>query len=340
MRASNDEWIDAWLTFKAHNEGRSVATVEKYRGYLSRCGRFLLEQRGTTLAEASAADLEAFTGLFAHQAGLAPKSRRAIVASIRGFYAWLRRRGLRADNPAQALPYPVSGNKLPTPLETRHARALLTQPDLATFEGVRDLAVLMTLIGCGLRISGLVNLNESSLRSVEVDGREWLILKVLEKGKKERLVPAPHDVKYILHAYLGHDELAGIDRTLPDGDRVLFVSTMNRRVPPHEYRGEHRRLSPRSVDDMIKKHGRRAGIPEDQLHAHAMRHLFGVQLAEAETDSLHIKALMGHERVDTTEIYTHLATRHLTRVIDRASPFRDIDTPITALVRELERRRR
>ena len=336
---TNAELIDAWLTYKLHNEGRSETTVDKYRGYLTRLALFLEDEKGTSLLEASTDDIEAFAGLHAHKAGLSPKSRRAIVAAIKGFYAWLQKKALRIDNPAEAIPYPSAGNKLPTPLETRNARLLLQQPDLDTFEGVRDCAMLMVLIGCGLRSSGLVKLNQSSLQFVDVDGKEWLIIKVVEKGKKERLIPAPHDVKYILHAYLGHAELASIDRLLPDGDQVLFVSTMDRKTPPHEYRGEARRISQRSVHDIIRKYGQRAGIPDDQLHAHAMRHLYGTQLAENEVDLITRQALMGHKKAETTEIYTHLAIRNLTRVVDRANPFHEIDTPITQLVKELERSR-
>jgi len=237
--------VNEWLTYKQHNQGRASTTVNKYRGYLSGLSTFLTQERGVSLLEASTDDLEEFTGMHAFKAGLSPKSRRAIVAAIRGFYTWLSKKRLRADNPAAGVPYPVSGNKLPTPLETKYARALFEQlkPELDTFQGVRDCAIIMTLICCGFRVSGLLNLNESDLTFVDVEGEEWLIIKITEKGKKERLVPAPHDVKYIIHAYLGHEDLTHIDRTLPDGDRVLFVSTMDRKTPLHEYRGEARRLS-------------------------------------------------------------------------------------------------
>ncbi|HHB12217.1 MAG TPA: recombinase XerD [Chromatiales bacterium] len=332
--------LTAWLDYKRHNEGRSEATVVKYRGYLERLARFLGADGRPSILKASTDDLEAFVGLHAHKEGLSPRSRVAIIAAVKGFYRWLRKKGLRQDDPSEPIPYPVAGRRLPTPLEHRNAQQLLQQPDLDTFEGVRDCAILMVLIGCGLRVSGLVGLNESSLQIVDIKGKEWMVIKVMEKGKKQRLVPAPHDVKYILHAYLGNPGLAEIDRVLPDGDRVLFVSTMDRRTPPHEYHGEARRISPRSVHDMIRKYGRRAGIPDEQLHPHAMRHLFGTQLAEHEVDLITRQALLGHERPETTEIYTHLAIRNLAKVVDRANPFREIETPLTQLVRDLERRQR
>jgi len=334
-----NDLIEAWLRFKQHNQGKAEGTVTKYRGYLTRLATFLAG-RDVDLLRADQAILEEFTGLHAHKEGLSPRSRRTIVAAVKGFYAWARRAGLRGDDPAAGIPYPIAGRRLPTPLESKNAQALLHQPDLDTFEGVRDCAILMTLIGCGLRASGLVGLNESSLQLVDVKGVEWLVLKVMEKGKRERLVPAPHDVKYILHAYLGHRDLASIDRTLPSGDRVLFVSTMNRAIPPQDYHGEQRRISKRSIHDMIRKYGQRAGIPVDQLHAHAMRHLYGTELAENEVDLITRQALLGHADPKTTEIYTHLAMRNLTKVVDAANPFKNIRTPLSDLVRELERSKR
>lgn len=334
-----NELIEAWLRFKQHNQGKAEGTVTKYRGYLIRLEAFL-SARGVELLCADQAILEEFTGIHAHKEGLSPRSRRTIVAAVKGFYAWACRACLRADDPAAGIPYPIAGRRLPTPLESKNAQALLHQPDLDTFEGVRDCAILMTLIGCGLRSSGLVGLNESSLQLVDVKGVEWLVLRVVEKGKRERLVPAPHDVKYILHAYLGHKDLSAIDRTLPSGDRVLFVSTMNRAIPPQDYYGEQRRISKRSIHDMIRKYGQRAGIPDSQLHAHAMRHLYGTELAENDVDLIKRQALLGHEDPKTTEIYTHLAMRKLTQIVDAANPFRNIRTPLTDLVQELERRKR
>lgn len=330
--------VNAWLEYKQYNQGKSEATVNKYRGYIDRLALFL-QGKEKGFLDATKDELEEFTGIHSHKEGLAPKSRRAIVAAVRGFYKWMKDKGHRVDDPGADVPYPNTGNKLPTPLETRHARSLLLQPDMNTFEGVRDTAILMVLIGCGIRVSGLVGLNESSLQLVDIDGKEWLVLKVLEKGKRERIIPAPHDVKYIMHAYLGHQGLDRIERTLPDGDRVLFVSTMNRTVPEHEYIGARRRISTRSVNDMIQKYGERAGIPRNQLHPHAMRHLYGTELAEHEVDVIMRQALLGHEDPKTTEIYTHLAKRNLAKVVDRINPFRNITTPITELVRELERNR-
>lgn len=329
--------IEAWLTWLQHNKGRSEATAGKYRGYLQRLVSFLSD-KGLQLLEASAADLEAFAGLWAHEQGLSPRSRRAMVAALRGFYAWARKAGHASSDPAGDVPYPTSGRRLPVAMSLESAEALLMQPDMETFTGVRDAAMLALLIGCGPRISGLVGLNESDLRFVKIEGREWLIVRLTEKGKKERLVPAPHEAKLLLQAYLGHPELEGIDRTLPDGDRVLFVSVRNRNIKPHEYHGERRRIATRSFHHLITRYGEQAGIPRDQLHPHAARHLVGTELAEDDVDLIQRGALLGHERADTTAIYTQLAMRKLSQVVAKTNPLRKIRTRVSDLARELERR--
>lgn len=332
--------IEAWLTWKVHSQGRSEGTAEKYRGYLRRLERWAAEQ-GTPLLELDTAQLEDFTGLTAHRMGLTPRSRRALIAAVRGFYQWARRAELVRRDPARVLEYPDAGVRLPTAATMQTAEALLLAPDLSTFKGIRDAAVLSILIGCGIRISGLVGLNESHLVWLqdEDSGAERLVLRVREKRSKERLVPAPPDTRLLIRAYLGHGDLEAIDRTLPDGDRVLFVSLRNRLVAEHEYRGEHRRLADRSVQDMIRYYGRRAGLPDAQTHPHALRHLYGTELAEHDVDLSQIQALMGHASTSTTTTYIRLATRKLSKAVDRASPITRMNTPARQLARSLERKR-
>jgi site-specific recombinase XerD len=331
--------VEAWLEWKIYSQGRSEGTAAKYRGYVRRLEEWAREQ-GLSLLDLTTEQLEDFTGLQAHRMGLTPRSRRALVAAVRDFYKWARRSRIISQDPAQQIEYPRSGNKLPTAATMKTAETLLLAPDLNTFLGVRDAAIFSVLIGCGIRLSGLVRLNESNLLWVEDPdtGAERLVLKVLEKRSKERLVPAPADTRLLIRAYLGHEELENIDRTLPDGDRVLFVSTRNRGFPEHKYRGEARRLSQRSVQDMISSYGRAAGLPEDQTHPHALRHLYGTEMAEEDVDLAQIQTLLGHSRSDTTMTYIRLATRKLSQAVDRASPITRMNTPARQLARQLEKK--
>ena len=88
---------------------------------------------------------------------------------------------------------------------------------------------------------------------------------------------------------------------------------------------------------MLKKYGKRAGIDPKVVHAHALRHLYGTELAEADVNILHMKALMGHVKTDTVDIYNHTALRKLRRESEKGNPLGKIDTPVTQLLRELNK---
>lgn len=328
--------IDDYLSWMEHNRGRTPATLEKYRGYLMGL-QASLEAGGVTLETADLSDLERYTGIEAHQRKITPRSRMPMVSAVRGFYAWADQAQRIPGNPASKLPYPRTGSPLPKALSLKHAEALMLAPDISTFHGLRDAAILSVLFGCGLRITGVCNLNEGDLQWAQVDGQEWLVLKAREKGRKERLVPAPHETRLLIRAYLGHEQLEEIDRLLPNGDRVLFVSTKSNYVPAHEYYGERRRISRKTISSMMLKHGQKVGIPKDLLHPHAARHLYGTELAEEGADILQIQALLGHNDPKTSQIYARLAMRKLTERVASSNPLKKIRTPVSDLVRAMDK---
>jgi site-specific recombinase XerD len=330
--------IEAYLQHLEHSRGRAGGTVGKYGGHLRRLEGWLGE-RGSSIERATRVQVEEFCGIHAHKIGISPRSRRPLVAAVRGFYTWMVRRGDVSSSPAEYVSYPAAGRALPRPTTLQHAEKMLMTPDVSTLQGARDAAIMGVFIGCGVRLSGLCALNESQLQAIEIDGVEWLILRVVEKGKKERLVPIPHEARLLLLTYLGHPDLALIDRTLPNSDRVLFVSLRNQVVPVHEYHGERRRLSARSVQDMLIKYALQAGVPRAEAHPHALRHLFGTELAEHDVHLLRMQTLLGHVNANDTKTYTHLAIRTLVKEISRANPLRRMKTPVSELVRELAARK-
>jgi len=332
-----NELIDRFLIFK-ESAGMSPATIDKYRRYLVMLDAWLGDM---SIDKAKRPALEEFTGPYAHkELNLTPTARKPLIAALRGFYGWLEREQIVRKSPAADIVYPKAGRKLPVAMQLSNAEKLLMQPDLSTFKGVRDAAMLSILIGCGPRISGIRALNDSSLVWYGGDGGLELAIMFTEKGNRQRLVPAHPDTMWMIRAYLGHEELEGIDRTLPDGDSVLFVSTRNRFIPEHEYFGEARRISIRGIADMIKHYGEQEGIPAKELHAHALRHLFGTELAESDVDILIRQALLGHADPRTTEIYSHLAMRKLTKASRKASPLSKIHTPVSGLAEKMEKRNR
>lgn len=330
--------FERFLIFKSDNDGRSDRTVRAYRDVLV---RFELWLNGRDPFELDADDLLAFTGPYLHKSlGLNAVSRTVYVACLRGLYAW-RSKVSGGFNPSQAVPYPKRGVTLPRVLTLDNAERLMWAPDFATFEGVRDSAMLALLIGCGLRVGGLVGLNMSNIVTQEINGDVRLAIKPTEKGKKERLIPIPREADLLLRVYLEHPDLIEVPRTTDRGDQVLFVTTRNRRCPAHEYYGERRRFGARGVNCMIKRYGLKAGIPSDQLHPHALRHLYGTEFAEDDVDLLMRQQLLGHSSADSTKIYTHLAMRKMTKTVDASNPLSKINSPASQLLKSLgtERKR-
>lgn len=326
--------IDAFLSYKRVNEGRSIRTEQVYRLVLVRLAEYLGDKR---ISQVTQDDLLAFTGPYLHKLGMGSNNRRLHITAVRSFFAWmLASKQLKMD-PAATLPVPKIGRKIPRVMTLESVEKLMWAPDFATFEGVRDAAMISILAGCGLRVSGLVALNDSNIIQDKIDDTPRLIIKVLEKGNKERKLTLPKESDLLLRVYLDHPSLKEVPRQLPDGDRVLFVTMRNRNIPAHDYVGEKRRFNRRTVLMMIKKYGEKAGIPEDQLHPHALRHLYGTELAEDDVDILIRQQLLGHAEPKSTAIYTTLAMRKLTRESDRANPLSKIRTPVSDLLKQLNK---
>lgn len=323
----------AFLEWKRINRGRSVRTVAVYALALRRLGEFL---GGRDYREVSQDDLLLFTGKWLYERGLVdPLSRKTHVSAVREFYKWLTARRVIAADPANQVPHASIGRRLPRVMTIEHAEKLIWAPDFSTLEGVRDAAMIALLVGCGLRVSGLVGLNVGNVTTQPIDGRPRLVIKTTEKGNKERQIPVPFQADLLLRVYMEHPELSAIDRLLPSGDQVLFVSTRNRSVQPHEYRGEARRLSDTGVQRMLSKHARRAGVPLALAHPHALRHMFGTELAEDDVPTNTASRLLGHEDPKNTKIYEHLAMRKLTKVVDKSNPLAKMNTPVSSLLAQM-----
>lgn len=343
-------WTDLvarYETWLLHSSGRSPRTVTKYAGQLLALGRWYatppddpkLKPAGPSPVEATTDELELFAGLYAHHRGLSPRSRAPIIASLKSFYRWASRRAGLSD-PASGLVYPEIGRRLPVPASLDTAEKLMMAPDVTTFLGLRDAAIIATLIGTGIRVSGLVSMNESALIWSTDKGQLLLDIKVTEKGGKERVVPVPTEAQVLVRSYLFHLDMDAIDRQLKDGDRVLWVSTRNRMCGAHEYHGERRRIRPGAINQLIKKYGKRAGVPMEHCHPHAFRHLFGTELAEHDIDPWQRQAMMGHADIKSTEVYTHLAMRKLRESSNKANPLKRLKSPILDSAREIHKRQR
>lgn len=337
---SDGQVIDAWVEFMRLNQNRSRRTLEAYHLALTRLQEFARETvGGMSILDLDGEQLELFCGLWLHKRGVVARSRKPYISAVRGFYQWCRERGHIDKNAAGALGHPKTGKPLPHVISLADAERLMNAPDLATFKGIRDSAILHMLVGAGLRVSGLCRLNEGDLYRDTIKGRSRLLVRVIEKGEKERVLPLPREAEAILMVYLGHEELAEIDRnTLDRGgrpDKVLFVSTRNSTVSEHAYRGEERRLSRQSVHDLVQAYGTPLGIPSKHLHPHALRHLYGTELTEGDVPTVSVSDLMGHADPKSTAVYTSLSVRKKVRIVDEHSPLAKLRTPVSELLKRL-----
>lgn len=331
--------IEDFLTYMLHNRGRSPRLAEVYRLALSRLDKFMVGL-GRNPLTATHDDLIAFTGPHLFNLGLRdPLSRRTHISAVRGFFLWARANKLVAENPALGVPQPKVGVKMPRVLRLADIERLMWQPDFSKFTGVRDAAMFAVMAGCGLRVSGLIGLNESNVVRDTVDGLPRLFLKVMEKGKRERVIPIPEQAALLLQLYMEHPDIHAIDRLLPDGDKVLFTSVQRSDIPACEYRGEKRRLNRKTILVFMKRYGALAGIDPSLLHPHALRHAYGTELAEDDVPTVTAQRLMGHADAKTTSIYQQLALRKLTKVADRSNPLAKIKTPVSALLSQMKKGR-
>lgn len=327
--------IASYLEYLEAARGRRRRTVECYGLALQRLCEFL---EGRPILSATAVELETFSGLWLHKRGVVARSRKPYISAVRGFFAWAAKRGLVRADASAGLQHPSTGRPLPRALSLANAERLMWAPDLSTFVGIRDAAMMAVLL-CGARVSGLVGMNEGDLRNTDIAGQVRLVAHLTEKGGRERMLPLSREADVMLRVYLEHEQLAGMDRHVLDRrgqpDKVLFVSTNNTTVPAHEHRGELTRLARQSVWRIVQAYGDKLGIPRDQLHPHAFRHLFGVELGEDEVQMLMHQDLMGHADPKSTAIYTAMTMRRKLKTMDASGPLAKIRSPMSALLNRL-----
>lgn len=181
---------------------------------------------------------------------------------------------------------------------------LLKQQDLSKKSGIRDKAILELLFSTGMRISELTNLNKSDMTSQILDRREFTIV---GKGNKVRTVYLSKEAVVWLKKYLA---------TRKDDFKPLFVRYSGKAMDPEDVDGESLRLTPRSVQRMVKKYARMAGISID-VTPHVLRHSFATDLLMAGADLRSVQELLGHSDVSTTQIYTHVTNKRLKEVHEK-----------------------
>ena len=226
--------------------------------------------------------------------GLAASARARKVAAIRSFYKYLTNKAkLLSENPVQDLDSPHLKKSLPRYLDLEESVSLLDHVDGAN--QARDYCILTLFLNCGLRISELVGLNVTDVRGNQ--------LRVLGKGNKERMLFLNEACQNALEDWLTERSML----TLVD-QNALFVTLQNRR-----------RISRAAVHKLVKKHLAAAGLDSTQYSAHKRRHTAATLMLQNGVDVRTLQEVLGHENLNTTQIYTHVDNDDL-RTAARAKP--------------------
>lgn len=334
-----DKFLREFRDFSELNRGLAPDTVTKYVYVVKDCLRSCLQVEDPR--NVSTSDILRYSGIYLHQKGIAPRTRGYHIAALKVFFEWLSHT-YDVKNPAAAAPYPKFNQKLPIYMEHRHAEKLILSQDLSTFLGLRNTVMLMFFC-MGIRVSACCHLNESDLIFERDErGMENLSVKLRAsrgKGNRDFIVPMPPEVWIMVRAYLTHPERMAMPIDIPGNDRVLFPSTKRGSTPVENWYGENRRIARENARVMMVNAGKRLGIPINQLHPHAMRHLFGYNLSKAGIDTTTRMKLMAHTSPDSSAIYDHLNMTMARDAVERANPFKDIRTPADELLRAVRKPR-
>lgn len=269
----------------------SPNTLEAYMNDVRKLLDYV-EENDLQLLTLQLEDLEHFSATL-HDIGIQPVSQCRILSGVRSFFRYLQLDGYRDDDPTELLESPQIGSHLPEVLSTEEVDRIEGAIDLSKPEGQRNKAIVEVLFSCGLRVSELVNLKLSNIFFEEE------FVRVVGKGSKERLVPiSPKAIKELRHWFIDRDRL-----NIKKGEEDYVF--LNRR-------GAH--LTRTMILIMLKRLAEEAGI-QKTISPHTLRHSFATALLEGGADLRVIQALLGHESIGTTEIYTHIDTTTLRQEI-------------------------
>ena len=281
-----DRYLDVERNYSVHTRQAYNRDLREFAAFLSEQGGVELLQRLDNL------QLRRYLAL------LHKRNQRSTIArklsSLRSFFRFLVREGVLKTSPAEGLATPKRNSYLPKTLSADEAHSLMERGHRGDVIGLRDRAIVELLYSCGLRISELTGLDVADL-----DLREALV-RVLGKGRKERIVPVGRKALAALEDYLSA-------RGNATDKSPLFLNARNGR------------LTPRSIQRHLKTQLLKAGILKD-VSPHALRHTFATHLLDGGADLRSIQELLGHASLSTTQKYTQVSVDQLMTVYDRAHP--------------------
>lgn len=280
--------------------GRSAKTAESYRLYLERLVEFVGEEDVENLTPELVRKYRLWLNRHVNDQdqGLSLMTQNYHLVALRGFLRYVSNREIVSISPEKII-LPKVSRKQVTFLHYDEMTRLIEQIDCSDETGLRDRAIVELLFSSGLRVSELVNLNRDHVNTTR---REF---SVRGKGQKDRPVFVSESAAEHVDAYLA---------TRLDNLPPLFLSYSRNNLSSRS--GDYRRLSARSIQRMISKYARLAGITK-HVSPHTMRHSFATDLLMNGADIRSVQAMLGHSSIATTQVYTHVTDQHLKDVHDR-----------------------
>lgn len=292
-RSLKRDLIREYLSYCRVEKGLAGNTIKSYEADLAKL-RLWAEKNGLEVLTLSRQDLrEWLIDLSAHK--LSENSKRRTISAVRGFYKFLMFDGHVTANPAEDLLAPQKGVYLPRFLNRNETEMLLSMPDTATFNGLRDRAILELMYASGLRVSEVVNLKTAN---VDIDQG---VVTATGKGSKPRRVPAGSHALEWLKSYLAARRK--VEKIEVDN---MFVTE----------RGQP--LTRQAIYVAIIEYAAKCGL--EGVSPHTLRHSFATHLVQNNADIRSVQQMLGHADISTTQIYTHMTTSHLRRSYDRFHP--------------------
>lgn len=294
--ASEDNIISKYKSYLLLEKGLSKNTIEAYIDDLTKLLQYF-ETENLRLQNISLDDLQQFVTQL-YDLGINARSVARVLSGVRSFFNFLILDGYIQNDPTELLETPKIGLKLPVVLSLEEIENIQASIDLSTKEGQRNKAIIEVLYSCGLRISELINLKFSDMFLDEG------FIRVEGKGNKQRLVPISQTAIKEINNYL-------LDRNHLDikkgSENVVFLS---KRGTP---------ISRIMVFHFIKQYAEAAGIKKN-ISPHTFRHSFATHLLEGGANIRAIQQMLGHEKITTTEIYTHMDREYLRQEIIEHHP--------------------
>ena len=285
-------YIEKFINYLKVEKNSSIHTITNYTADLEAFAHFLAEH-----------DISSVDHLFLRRflADMRAKNyaKRTIarkLASLRTFFKFLYREGHIKVNPITAVSTPKLDRRLPVVLDEKKVTMLINAPDTSVPAGLRDKAILETLYSTGIRVSELVGLDDDDVDHISG------IIKVLGKGRKERLTPIGETALSAIRKYAESKN----GKKVRD-KRSVFLNKSGRR------------LTDRSVRRIVDKYIKLASIQE-HISPHSLRHSFATHLLDRGADLRSVQELLGHMNLSTTQIYTHVTMERLREAYDKAHP--------------------